>query len=319
VGSSGSGFGHGGLVNVALAELIESSGGVVTRSTALGRFPEHVIDYAVRAGHVVRPYPGVLVAPASLADPAIRCRAALAYAGPDAALSHVSALATWGLPVVASSEVHVVTGHGRRLRAPGIVAHRRAQFVANPPAVVVRSGVPVTRLEQSIVDAWALSSGPDQRAALLRAVGERMTTAARVRSTLERAPHLLQRAELRLLLDKIETGCRSELELWGHDHVFSGPGMPSFRRQVPVRLGGHTVYLDLLHEATLTDIELDGAAWHGSVAARERDLRRDAALAARGYQVVRYSNRRLVDEPETVRREVLTVIAARSMIIGPFP
>ena len=87
--------------------------------------------------------------------------------------------------------------------------------------------------------------------------------------------------------------------------------MPAFQRQVRVRLGGRVVYLDLFAEAELVDIELDGATTHGDPWEREIDLRRDALLAARGVLVVRFTHRRLLQEPDEVRRETLAILATR--------
>lgn len=60
----------------------------------------------------------------------------------------------------------------------------------------------------------------------------------------------------------------------------------------------------------MTNFELDGAKWHGSPEARERDLRRDAALAARGFRVVRLTHDRLIRQPEEVRAQILAILAA---------
>lgn len=213
-----------------------------------------------RAGHLTVPFPGVLTWPELSEDAAARRRAAVVCGGPGAALSHTSALATWGAPVPPAGEIHLTTGPGRRIRVPGIVAHRCAGFVLEPPSVVFRAAVPVVRLERALVDSWPLLATDERRAPLLYAVAEKLTTVGRLHAALSAVPRLPGRVELCGLLSKISAGCRSELELWGYDHVFTGDGMPSFRRQVPVRLRGHTVYLDLLHEATRTNIELDGAA-----------------------------------------------------------
>jgi very-short-patch-repair endonuclease len=62
-------------------------------------------------------------------------------------------------------------------------------------------------------------------------------------------------------------------------------------------------------------IELDGAAFHGDPAAWEWDIRRDVALAALGWVVLRFSYRRLTTEPDTCRREILTVRAARRSLL----
>jgi very-short-patch-repair endonuclease len=47
-------------------------------------------------------------------------------------------------------------------------------------------------------------------------------------------------------------------------------------------------------------VEVDGFAYHGNRAAFERDRRKDAALVAAGYRVIRITWRQLVDEPHTV-------------------
>ena len=156
----------------------------MTRRAALRSIPPHVWSYAVAIGDLITIFPGVAVRPELVGDPDTRRRAALAFAGPGAALSHTSALAVWGVPVPDDPEVHILTGPERRIRVAGIVAHRRVGFRPEPPTVVVRNGLPVTRLEQSLVDAWPYGSGPHQRAPLLYAVGQRWTTPARIAAAL---------------------------------------------------------------------------------------------------------------------------------------
>ena len=47
-------------------------------------------------------------------------------------------------------------------------------------------------------------------------------------------------------------------------------------------------------------VEVDGYAYHGNRAAFERDRRKDAALIAAGYRVVRVTWRQIADEPHVV-------------------
>jgi hypothetical protein len=303
-------------VNAALASLLRARAGVVTWSAALSVVPRHVVAHAVESGQVTAVYAGVLVANGLAGTRMGRWRAALLRTGPDVALSHVTALEVWGLRVSRADEVHVTTAPHRRIRVAGIVAHRRAGFAAAPPLVLVRQDVAVTNLELSLVDSWPLLDGDGQRGPLLDAVGRRWTTAGRVLTALRASGHHLPgRAALRNLLAKIEAGCRSELELWGYDHVFTGPDVPPMERQIPVRVDGRTVYLDLLHRPTATNFELDGAKWHDGTSQRERDLRRDADLAKLGIQTIRFSHDRLTLEPQAVRRDVLAILASRRAMI----
>jgi very-short-patch-repair endonuclease len=101
------------------------------------------------------------------------------------------------------------------------------------------------------------------------------------------------------------------LEIWGVDHVLTGPGMPGFLRQFPVVLPHAHIRLDAAIPELRVAIELDGAAFHGDQAARERDMRRDVALAGLGWVDLRFSYRRLTTEPDACRREILEVCAAR--------
>lgn len=310
----------------------------MTRAEASQVVPAWMLEAACRAGYLRRVLPEVYV-DARFAngqpgdgrrndadhlaglDPELRRRAALAYADGQGALSHTSALDVWGLRrQLVGEPVHlsVPAGSGLRTRQQ-LVVHQRRGFSVGSPQVVLRNALPVTRIERSLVDAWPLLPPADRRTPLIRAVNDRLTTAERVSAALTEVPKLTGRAELRVLLDRLAIGCRSALEIWGHDHVFTGPGMPPFQRQVRVRVGGRTAYLDVYAERERVDFELDGAASHGHPGQREIDLRRDALLATLGILVVRFAHRRLVHEIEEVRREVLAILASRRTAAATLP
>jgi very-short-patch-repair endonuclease len=195
---------------------------------------------------------------------------------------------------------------------PHLLVRRRAGFAVAPPQVVTRGGLPVTRLDRTLVDAWPLLSAVDRSSLLIRAVNDRLTTPQRLVAALAEVPRMPDRGALDGLLDRLAAGCRSPLEIWGHDHVFTGPGMPTFTRQARVQVGVRTVYLDMFAEAEQVNIELDGATSHGDPVDREIDLRRDALLATVGILVVRFSHRRLTADPVQVRKETLAILAARA-------
>ena len=94
-------------------------------------------------------------------------------------------------------------------------------------------------------------------------------------------------------------------------HVTDVPGLPSCRRQHRVFLPYGHVDLDVAWPEVRLAVELDGAAFHGSAEQRERDLRRDATLAAAGWLVLRFSYRRLVREPDACRAEIAAVHRSR--------
>jgi len=301
-------------MNRDLRALVDSEAGVVSRTRALTAVPHHVLDHAARAGQLIRPHPGVYADPARWSEPRTRLRAALCYAGPDAALSHLTALAVWQLPGGRrDGPVHVLVPATtqRRRGGPGIRVHRRRGFTVAGPMVVARSGLPTSRVEVAVVDSWPWLAADPRRAVVIAAVADRRTTPARLCAAVDGNVNLPGRLELIRLLSLLESGCRSELELWGHDHVFTGPGLPPIEWNVPVRIGRRTVYLDAYCRSARVDFELDGARWHTSVRDRERDARRDAALAALGIMVVRFTHAQLTGSPELVREQIRSIVAVR--------
>jgi hypothetical protein len=178
--------------------------------------------------------------------------------------------------------------------------------------------------ERSLVDAWAWANSPTRNprctaeAPLVRrAVIEGVRSGAVRHLALRRDSDARQlhagRSSLLTLLALIAGGCESELEIWGATHVLPGPPhLPAPVQQHAVRLGdGRRIRLDAAWPELRVAVELDGAAFHGSRTARERDLRRDTALAALGWVVLRFSYARLMADPEGCRGEIETVVRAR--------
>ncbi|HEX3866735.1 MAG TPA: DUF559 domain-containing protein [Gemmatimonadaceae bacterium] len=87
----------------------------------------------------------------------------------------------------------------------------------------------------------------------------------------------------------------------------SGSRKPQRRTAV----GNRVFVLDRSFEAELVAVELDGAAYHGAPGQRERDLRRDAALARLGWLTVRYSHPRLHGDAGGVIEELADILARR--------
>ena len=185
--------------------------------------------------------------------------------------------------------------------------------------VVRAKELPVTSVARSLIDTWgdAHRAGATRgfagvaREAVLRATRGRRVTAGGLATQLETRPELPGRSALIELLGFIAGGCESELEIFGVRHVLAVPGIPPCEQQYRMMLRDGPVRLDAAWPEAKIAVELDGAAFHGSPEARERDLRRDAALAALGWVVLRFSYRRLVREPEACRAEILAAYRRR--------
>lgn len=281
-------------------------GGVFTRAEALARFAPHIVDDAVQDGAIFRLLPSTY---ALANDRDTLRRAALAYR-PDAALAALDALDVWAVlgDQRAAGPIRMVTdAEHRESTVPQLRVSRRSK----PYRVVVRAGMRVTRLEEAIVDSWPDLHPMDRRAPALVAVRDRRTTGRRLLDALAARGRVTGAAEMRRAFGLIAAGCHSPLELWGHEQVFHHGELRRAACQVRVRLGGRVVYLDRYYAAELLAVELDGAAYHGAPEQRERDIRRDAALARLGIQTIRFSHPRLFRDPEGVRRETLDVLAVR--------
>ena len=269
-------------------------------------------------GALVLALPGVVVLPDRAHEWGVRARAATLWArGP---LSHLSALAAAGLTEPPPGPVHVTVPADRCPRGcHDVVVHRRASPIG-PTEGRVPARLPVAR---SLVDAWgwahsrrnprAAGERPLVRQLLIDGVRRRETRVPQLRAESTRQPGLGGRVALTRLLDLVEGGCQSELEVVGVTHVLRIPGLPAPVQQCRVVLpSGRHVDLDAAYVRARVAVELDGAAFHGSAEDRERDTRRDAALAALGWVTLRFSYRRLTRDPAGCSADIEAAVRRRS-------
>jgi hypothetical protein len=270
-------------------------------------------------GDLVLVQPGVVALSERSGDWAVRARAAMLWTGGP--LSHLSALHAAGLVSAPDGPVHVTVPVARYPRGGSrVIAHRSDRQLTTVQYGQIEAVPP----ERSTVDAWswahsparnprAANEAPRVRQGLIEGVRSRSLRTVALRRESDRRRRHAGRCALVALLDLIDGGCESELEIWGALHVLPGPPhVPAPVQQYPVRLaGGRSVRLDAAWPEVCVAVELDGAAFHGSRDARERDLRRDTALAALGWVVLRFSYARLMADPEGCRREIEAVVRGR--------
>jgi len=68
-------------------------------------------------------------------------------------------------------------------------------------------------------------------------------------------------------------------------------------------------FLDIALPELMVAVECDGGNWHNSKEARERDAKKDAYLRGHGWEVFRFSGKRIKDGVDGCRDEVLRVVA----------
>jgi hypothetical protein len=237
--------------------------GVITRAQALAVVPHHVLDRALAAGALVRLHPRTYVLAELIADDATLDRAAVLYT--EGVLSHLSALRCHGLLDEAAHAVrHVTRTPERHPRGDDrVVVHRRRSVDS-----IVRGGLPVVPLEQAIVESWQMVPAVDRRGVAISAVSNRLTTPGRLSKALKLQPATPGAASMSSLFSLLAAGCRSELELWGHRHVFDHPELAGDpfsntawrRRQGPTCSTGHTFVSALAWSSTPPGTALDLSA-----------------------------------------------------------
>ena len=292
----------------AVDEVLIRYGGVASRRRLLERTTPGELDDEIRRGRLVRVFRRAYCRPwdADLAE--TQLRGALSSAGSPVALSHLTALHRSGLLDEPPDRIHVSVPAHRVLRPQtGLAVHRIARF----PTLHRVDGLVTTCVAASVVDSWPLLRGRDQRAPAIAAVRTGVVTPASLVVELDRHPRLPGRRDLAALVGQLADGCESELEIWGHAAVFRGPGLEHGVRQYAIRAGGNRYRLDLAFVAERVAVEMDGERWHSTREQRERDRRRDAALASAGWVTLRFSHRRLHDDPGGCRRDTLATLARR--------
>jgi very-short-patch-repair endonuclease len=259
----------------ALARLAANQHGVVSFHQLLEiGFTQPAIARWVRAGRLHRIHRGVYAVGHARLSNEGRWMAAVLACGPGAALSHRSAAALWRMLPAQPGHVEVtVPGHGGRKRRKGIRIHRSISL--HPAQTTLRLGIPVTTPARTLAD-LRRSATPDElskarREAELR--GYRLADQGEGEPALTRTE--LERRFLRL--------CRRR-------------GLPVPEVDVPV--GEYVV--DFLWREEGLIVETDSYRFHGGRAAFEYDYHRQARLNAAGFDVMRFTWRQVVYEPEEV-------------------
>jgi very-short-patch-repair endonuclease len=114
------------------------------------------------------------------------------------------------------------------------------------------------------------------------------------------------------VIASVAAGSESYLEVHATARVFVGRRFRGLLRQHVVSAGGKRYRLDMYDALSMTAIELDGATYHAGISQWQRDLRRDADLAALGILTLRFSYQDLTERPEWCRSTTLNVLQLRS-------
>ena len=284
---------------ISIVRLASRQHGNVSRAQVLALGGnDNMIRHRVRTHRYFRSFTGVYSlgrAPRTALEIA---SAAVLACGEGAVLSHMSALALWGLANRWPKRPEVTVPCDRRPK--GITVHR----TTSPTRKDVRKhqGIPVTSPARSILDCAPRLTD----AQLARLVNDALLGGHLRRAHLA---ELLQRRHCPRLLPFIETGdgpTRSQFE-------------DAFKRfckrfrlpepKINTKICGHEV--DAYFEQDKLIVELDGYEYHSSRSSFESDRLRDARMLELGIATIRITWDRLMNEPQTEARRLLRILQER--------
>ena len=236
------------------AAVAEAQCGIISRSQLLeiGLTPAQAkVD--INTGRWQRMLPGVYATFTGPIDTLGRVWSTVLYAGHAAAASHGTAL--WLCRVFDEPPpiLDVVVPESRRvLPQPGLRVHRRRGLDdADVRSIIHPSAQPPRmRVEEAVLDVGDTASASEAVDLVLRATQRRLTTADRLRFSLQRRPRHRWRALLLDVLSDVEDGVTSPLERRYRRDVEHGHGLPAALgirvNRDPVGAGGTATFATAL-------------------------------------------------------------------------
>jgi very-short-patch-repair endonuclease len=284
--------------DIRLWELAARQHGVVSRAQLRAYCSDQEIKTQVAVGRLHRLYRGVYAVGHTRLTARGQWMAAVLACGPDAVLSHQDAAALHGLLRPPTGAIHVTAP--RRHDLPGIRCH-----IAEHAHVTEIDGIPVTTLERALFDlAGTLQFAP----ALRQAQHEdrlhlRRLTALVAGNPGHRGVEVVRRALAEL----------TEEPGWTQSELERRFGTLCRTHRLPLPVTNQYLEGELV-DAYWPDhglvVEVDGWRTHKTRAAFEADRARDAKLVAAGYRVLRFTYRRIVQDPEGVADELRRALSA---------
>jgi very-short-patch-repair endonuclease len=282
------------------------------------------IATAVRTGRWQEPVRGIVVPHSGGLTQRERWLVALGYAGPDAALSHHSALRLWGARAEELGAAYRVAGVLGDYRAPdegGMVEVTRVhgQHMSSHAFVVVHqsrrhlqvvelSGLRSTGAARAAVDV-ALTAR--RRADVDHVISDVLQKGLTTVEELAEEVRLVGRTAttwLRSAVTDASRGMRSvgESEL---RRVVVAAGLPEPEWNAPIETPAGTFHVDALWRSRRVAAEADGLAYHLSARDWAADLRRQNAIHGVGVVLLRFPVRRLRTEKNACGEELHRLVA----------
>jgi predicted transcriptional regulator of viral defense system len=286
----------------AVAEAAARQWGVVSleqlRACGVGRGG---VEKAVRVGRLHRLHRGVYAVGHVRLGREGRYLAAVLACGKRAVLSHRSAAAWWGMLQTAQSQVDVTSPHGRHAIAD-VRRHQARSLAAHD--TTTHEGIPITSVARTLLD-LAATVRPDRlERALAQAERLQLYDDTAIAEVLSRANGHRGKAVLTRATAQEPKLTRSELEAI-FLRLVRQAGLPEPESNLPLAALDHQApEVDFYWPTYRLVVETDGWETHRTRSAFRRDRRRDAALVAAGWRVMRFTYDDVAYDGATVTRRL---------------
>jgi hypothetical protein len=308
----------GATVDSAIAELAGHQHGVISldQLDALG-LGGRGAAHRVARGRLHRIHPGVFAVGHPWLTPDGRRLAAVLACGAGAVLARFSAAVAWGLLEQDGRRFDVVAPgrSGGRTGGDDVINLRRTRRLPDDDVTKLRS-IPITTLGRTLLDLAGAARPQTVQRAVHEAEVLGLLDVDATMATIERNPGRRGTPVLRAALGVSAPDPTNNQLAMLFFELCAMHGLPAPKLGVHVDGGDRLYEVDALFERERLIVEFDGRQVHATARNFQADRRRDSVLAARDFQTLRYTWRRLQDEPEAVAAEVRRTLALRTLRAG---
>ncbi|MDQ3982310.1 MAG: type IV toxin-antitoxin system AbiEi family antitoxin domain-containing protein [Actinomycetota bacterium] len=296
-----------------LLALAARQHGVVTRKQAIyAGLTRGMLDRRLQHRRLMRVHPGVYLVAGAPRTFEQRAFAAVAWAGPEAYVSHRSAAYLWKIVSEAPAVVDVCCTRKLTRTPPGVQARFTTGLRARDRGLL--NGIAISSPIRTVIDLVGTLPLNEAEEALQRAIVAGHVDAEKLRRAASclAAPGKRGPAVIAKLLTPRDGASHvpSPLERMVAD-MLAEPGFPPFVREYPVSVDGHVFYVDFAYPYHLVGIEVDGRRWHSDARAFERDRVKRNALTGLGWQILHVTHEQVRTDRVRVRDQLRALLAGR--------
>ena len=241
----------------------------------------------------------------------LRLRAALLWAGDDAAAARRSAAEWMKLEGVRAPKPEIVVPDGRRLRSDRVIVLEGGERAA----LMIREerGLPITGVEATLVRLAHVLDDEPLEIACEDARRRRLTGVPALHAYLDRYARRGQRgvASMRALLGQLDPAhpSRSTLEVKMR-RLLVASGLTDFVREYPLESNDRTYHFDFAFLDRRTILETNGRRWHDDASDYEFDNDKWSVPGRHGFKLVLATWDKVTKRPDELVAELLTTMAA---------